>query len=100
MTKMEIANAPSHPMSYKALGIVLCLLLVLTGATIAISRIHLGRFNIWAALLIASSKCSLVIFFFMHLKAENRVIKTAFAVTLFCVALVISFIFWDIFYRY
>ena len=97
---MEIETTHSEAMSYKGLGIVLCLLLILTGATIAVSRIHLGWFNIWAALLIAASKCALVIFFFMHLRNENRVIKTAFAVTLFCVALIISFIFWDISYRY
>lgn len=86
-------------MPYSTMIGILGILLVLTAVTIGISMVDLGNFNVWAALLIASTKCSFVVLFFMHLKFENRAIKISFAATLFCVALVIGFIFWDIAFR-
>jgi cytochrome c oxidase subunit IV len=94
-------DSPEIPkvLSYRLLITVLAMLLLLTGMTIGISMIHLGKFNVWAALLIASVKSSLVILFFMHMKYENRVIKIAFVSTICFVAILIGFIFWDIVYR-
>src|SRR5215510_8447736 len=52
---------------------VLLALAVLTFVTVAISRIHFGRFgNIFVGLAIATVKASLVVMFFMHLKYEQR----------------------------
>ena len=96
---MKTEHKQQHALSYKTLTGILGLLLVLTAVTIGISTIDLGKLNIWAALLIAATKCSLVVLFFMHLKYENRVIKISFVVTLFCVALLIGFLFWDIAFR-
>ena len=88
-----------HVLPYKTLAAILGMLLFLTAVTIGISMIDLGILNVWVALFIASAKCSLVVLFFMHLKYENRVIKLSFVVTLFCVAVLIGFIFWDIAFR-
>ena len=96
---MKISNEHSHALSYKKLIGVFGLLLVLTGITIGVSMIDLGKLNVWIALIIASTKCSLVVLFFMHLKYESRVIKISFVVTLFTMAILIGFIFWDISFR-
>jgi cytochrome c oxidase subunit 4 len=75
------------------------LLLLLTAATVGISRIHLGAANIWAALGIATAKATLVTLFFMHLKKEGRVIKISLLVTLATLATFIGLTFFDVLYR-
>jgi cytochrome c oxidase subunit IV len=65
------------PRVYVAVGLSL---LVLTGATCAISYIDLGVFNAVVALAIAVLKASLVVLFFMHMKYSSKLIKlTAFS---------------------
>ncbi|MCP4673581.1 MAG: caa(3)-type oxidase subunit 4 [Desulfobacula sp.] len=88
-----------HIMEYKTHVLVLAGLLVLTGITVSVSYIDLGQFNVWIALCIASLKCSLVLMFFMHLKYENRVLVLSFLGTVFFLAVMISFIFWDVAFR-
>jgi len=97
---MEDEHNPTNAMSYKFLIGILVLLLALTAATIGVSRINLGQMNIWAALLIATAKSSLVVLFFMQLKVESLAIKASFISALCFVAILIGFIFWDIVYRY
>ncbi len=92
-------SSEQHPQPYTHLLAVLLGLLSLTGATIAVSRIELGALNIWAAILIASVKSSLVLLFFMHLKYEGRSVKTTFLVTIVTLAVLISFLFWDVSFR-
>lgn len=75
------------------------LLLCLTAATVGISRIDLGAGNIWAALGIATGKAALVIFFFMHLKEEGRVIKISLLIALATLATFIGLTFFDVLYR-
>jgi cytochrome c oxidase subunit 4 len=88
-----------HILSYKKLFLVFAALLMLTGATVGISYIDLGRLNVWIALLIASSKASLVTLFFMHLKYESRVITLSFISTIIFLGIMISFTFWDVAFR-
>ena len=88
-----------HISSYKSLGLVLCALLVLTGITVGASLVDLGRFNVWVALLIASVKGSLVLMYFMHMKYEGKTLILSFIGTLFFLAIMISFTFWDISFR-
>jgi cytochrome c oxidase subunit 4 len=89
----------SHVLSYSKLAVVLGLLFGLTAVTIGISRIDMGVLNIWIALLIASTKSSLVLLFFMHLKFESRLVKLSVIGTIGCLAVLIGFIFWDISFR-
>ena len=88
-----------HIQPYSHLLAVLAGLLALTGVTVAVSRIELGALNIWMAILIASVKSSLVLLFFMHLKYEGRFIRITFLVTIFTLAVLIGFLFWDISFR-
>ena len=92
-------SSEQHPQSYTQLLAVLLALLALTGITVGVSRIELGALNIWAAILIASVKSSLVLLFFMHLKHEDRFVRTTFIVTVVTLAVLISFLFWDISFR-
>jgi|SRR5665213_290011 len=50
-------------------------LIVLTWVTTLVSRIDLGRWNIFVALAIAIVKASLVILFFMHVKYSTKLTK-------------------------
>jgi len=88
-----------HLMSYKTLGQVLAVLLLLTCLTVGVSYIDLGRLNVPITLAIASAKVSLVLLFFMHLKYEGRAIKISFISTVCFLAIMISFTFWDVAFR-
>ena len=74
-------------------------LLALTGTTITVAGMHLGRFSILAALVIASIKASLVLWFFMHLKYEKRLFKYLLLVPIVTLTVTIGLTFLDIWYR-
>jgi cytochrome c oxidase subunit 4 len=88
-----------HVTPYRHLLAVLGALLVLTGLTILLSRVDVGALNIWLTLVVAASKASLVLLFFMHLKHEGRAFAVTFLVTVFFVAIFIGFLFWDVAFR-
>lgn len=88
-----------HTLSYKQLAMVLGGLFCLTALTIGVSYVHLGKLNVWIALIIASTKVTLVLMFFMHLKYESKVIRRSFISTIIFLAIMISFTFWDTAFR-
>jgi cytochrome c oxidase subunit 4 len=88
-----------HIFEYKTLFFVLLALLGLTCVTLGASYIDLGRFNVWVALGIASIKASLVLMVFMHLKFEGRLVIFSFLSTIFFLAIMIGFTFWDVGFR-
>jgi cytochrome c oxidase subunit 4 len=75
--------------AYRIYIIVWALLLVLTGATLGVSYMHLGILNATVALVIASAKAALVALYFMHLRYENRLVWAFATVPLFFLALII-----------
>jgi len=89
-----------HILSYGTLAAVLAALLVLTVVTIGVSYVDLGFFNVPLALLIASTKATLVLLFFMHLKYEGQVITWSFIGAVLFLAIMITFTFWDVAFRY
>lgn len=88
-----------HIAGYGRLFVILIALLILTGTTVAVSYVNLGFYNVPIALLIASTKSSLVLLFFMHLKYEGRAIKVSFLSTIAFLFIMISFTFWDVAFR-
>ena len=88
-----------HIQSYKKLGGVLGVLLVLTAITVGVSRLDLGSLSLWTAMGIAGMKSALVLLFFMHLKYESWLIKGSFLLTIGVLALFIGFMFWDVAFR-
>jgi cytochrome c oxidase subunit 4 len=96
---MKTEEQHAHIQSYSRLfGVLLCLYL-LTGVTIGVSYIHMGILNVWVALLIASTKVTLVLLYFMHLRYESRVIVISFISTVIFLGIMIGFIFFDIAFR-
>ena len=55
--------------------------------------------NVPIALFVASSKATLVLLFFMHIKYEGMAIKVSFISTMVVLAVMISFTFWDVAFR-
>jgi cytochrome c oxidase subunit IV len=88
-----------HPLSYRALAIVLAILLVLTGVTVGVSYIDLGFFNVPVALGVACLKVTFVLLFFMHLKYEGPIIIYSFIGTVTFLIIMIGFTFWDVAFR-
>ena len=93
-------NQTEHaPMSFRCLTTVWLLLLILTGITVEVSRFDLGSINVWGALGIATLKASLVIFYFMHLKNEPRMLVICLLIALLTLATFIGLTFFDVLYR-
>ncbi len=78
---------------------VLVSLLILTGITVGVSYIDMGFFNVPVALLIASTKATIVLLFFMHLKYEGLAIVVSFTSTVLVLMIMIGFTFWDVAFR-
>jgi cytochrome c oxidase subunit 4 len=53
-------------------------LFVLTAITVWVSYYHFGAFNLLVAMVIAATKATLVIMFFMHLKYDNKLYTLIF----------------------
>lgn len=88
-----------HVLSYGFLALVLGGLIVLTAVTVGVSYIDWGFLNVPIALFVASSKATLVLLFFMHIKYEGLAIKVSFISTMVFLAIMISFTFWDVAFR-
>jgi len=86
-------------LSYRFLLLVLMALFALTALTVGASTLNLGALNVWLALVIAATKASLVLLFFMHLKYEAMVLKLSFLATFGFLAIIIGFIFLDVAFR-
>ena len=95
----EGAEHTEHILSYGKLTGVWITLLVLTAATVMVTRVDLGVWKVWAALAIASVKSGLVIAFFMHMKYEPRLFRVILFVALITLATFIGFNFFDVLYR-
>ncbi|HSB35107.1 MAG TPA: cytochrome C oxidase subunit IV family protein [Nitrospirota bacterium] len=74
-------------------------LLILTGVTIKAAQMHMGEWSMLANLLIASTKASLVLWFFMHLKYEKKLFKVLLLVPIVTITVIIGLTFFDIWYR-
>jgi len=96
---MSTETHEHHGPGYALFIIVWCALLVLTGVTVGVAKIHLGFLNVAVALAIATTKAALVTFFFMHLKYENLTFKLMVLVCFTILAIFIGFTFFDTVYR-
>jgi cytochrome c oxidase subunit 4 len=62
----------AHVSSLKSYIAIFLALVAFTLLTVGVSDIHLGKFNLVVAVVIASMKASLVVLFFMHLRYDNK----------------------------
>ena len=82
---------PDHVVPIGTYVMVFLALMVGTGLTVAASYVDLGIWNTPVAMLIAVTKASLVVFFFMHLKWDRPVNAIIFLSSLAFVVLFIGF---------
>jgi cytochrome c oxidase subunit 4 len=99
-TKGHVAHHAHEPLSCKFLTLIWVGLMILTATTVAIAEVNLGEWNIVLAMAVASCKAALVIFFFMHLKYENWVIKGMVLTAFVILAIAIGLTFVDVGLRY
>lgn len=74
-------------------------LMLLTAATVSVAEVDLGFFHVLAAMIIATIKAALVIFWFMHIKYEGAVVRSMLFTAFLILSIFISFIFFDVAYR-
>jgi cytochrome c oxidase subunit 4 len=65
-------------------------LMVLTGVTVGAAYVDFGAFNFAIAMLIASFKASLVVWYFMHVKDQSHLTKLTLATGLFFLAILLG----------
>ena len=99
MIKHKMKEPEAHIVAPKTFIKVWLALLALTAITVTVAEPHLGRFSTLTALVIASLKAGLVLWFFMHLKYESRLFKGLFLAPIVTLAVIIGFTFFDIWYR-
>lgn len=90
----------NNTVTKKSLIAIWAALIVLTGITITVARIHLGFANVLAALTLATIKASLVVLFFMDLRHEEKMIRNILFVTLFVLVIFIGLAYFDVGVRY
>jgi cytochrome c oxidase subunit 4 len=89
----------THIVGTKTFVLVWIALLFLTGLTIEAAEMQMGKWSMLANLLIASTKASLVLWIFMHLKYERRLFKLLLLVPIVTITIIIGLTFLDIWYR-
>jgi len=90
MTDHAHDSRTGHVVSPLILIGTLAALLVLTFATVAITWVDLGAFALWAAMIIATVKATLVVLFFMHMWWDKPIIPIVFITSLLLVALFVG----------
>ena len=85
----------THIVKYKTYFYVLLALLVFTSSSVLITEIELGKLAIVGALIFAALKSSLVLWYFMHLKYENRILRMMVGLVLLIFIAVIIVTFFD-----
>ena len=88
-------HVETHVVGYGTYLLVWAGLLALTGLTVSLAGIDLGRWIIVVTLLIAAGKSFLVLSIFMHLKFEDRMFRIFLLVALATLAIFLVLIFAD-----
>jgi cytochrome c oxidase subunit IV len=89
------AEQKHHIVGYGQFVVIWLGLLALTGITVSLAGIDLGRWIIVTALTIATIKTGLVLSVFMHLKFEDRVFRLFVLVAIVTFAIFITMTFFD-----
>jgi cytochrome c oxidase subunit 4 len=90
-------HSQTHIVKYRTYFFVLLALVTLTLISVGITGLDLGNFAILGALVVATIKASLVLWHFMHLKYEGRILRMMIGLVLFVfvVLMVITFLDYD-----
>jgi cytochrome c oxidase subunit IV len=96
---MEEREAKHIVLGYGTYFLIWCGLVILTAVTVFVSGMDLGRLSVYTALCVALVKTGLVLFFFMHLKYEQRLFQVMLLVAVITLTVFIGLTFLDISYR-
>ncbi len=88
-----------HIVPYRTYGLILVLLLTLTGVSVAVTQIELTRWTTAVALLLAGTKTAFVLAVFMHLKFDERIFKVMALLIILLLVVVIVITFLDYWFR-
>ncbi len=94
-----MSEEKTHIVPYTTQVFVLIALLVLTGITVAVTRLEFGPLNTVVAMLIAGAKAIIVLAWYMHLKYEKRMLPMFVAGVVIVFLLVLFVTFFDYSYR-
>ena len=94
-----MSDTTHHIVPYRTYALILLLLLVLTGTSVAVTQIELTRWATVVALLIASTKSGIVLAIFMHLKFDQPVYRVMTISVVLLLIAVIVFTFFDYGFR-
>jgi cytochrome c oxidase subunit 4 len=92
MEKQQASPVGTHTVVWLAL-------LVLTGITVTVSTLDLGRLSVLTAIAVAAVKSTLVIMFFMRIKYEDRVFKVMIALAVATLTVILLLTFIDVWFR-
>jgi cytochrome c oxidase subunit 4 len=92
-------NEKHHIVPYKTFLLILAVLLVLTGVSVAVTQINLGTLTVTMALAIAGVKSALVLSIFMHLRFDNKMYSFMAIGVIFLIGVLIFITFLDYLYR-
>lgn len=95
---MDTTHEHIEPVSYKTITTVWAVLLALTAALVAVSRVS-PFWAVAAMLTLTPLKAGLVMYYFMHLKYEGPLIKGMVSITLVFLVIFIGLMFLDIAFR-
>lgn len=96
---MEESHATHHGPGMKLITGIWIILLILTGVTVAVARFDFGYLNVVVALVVATTKATLVAAIFMHLKYESGLFQGFVILAFAILAIFIGFTFFDTAYR-
>jgi cytochrome c oxidase subunit 4 len=94
-----MSDSNHHIVSYRTYGLILLLLITLTGISVAVTQIELTKWATPVALLIAAVKTSFVLAVFMHLKFDQKIFKRMAILIFLLVMVVIIITFLDYAFR-
>lgn len=92
---MSDHSSESHKVSYGQFFLIYLGLLALTGLTVALAGVDLGKWILLTAMGIATAKTALVLNIFMHLKFEDPLLKWFVGVALLILAIFFGLTFFD-----
>ncbi len=74
-------------------------LVALTVITVLVAQAHKGNTSVLVPLVIATTKASLVLWYFMHLKYEKKLFKLMLLVPIITLLVILGLTFLDIWFR-
>ena len=91
----EHASGTHHIVPTKVYYAIFATLMILTGITVGVAYIDLGRMNVVAAIAIACFKALIVVLYFMHVKYSSRLIKLTVIAGLYWMGILFTLTFSD-----